>query len=108
MNKELLDLAISYLSGWKTMYDYADWLAGIDWNNPGLEPDYESFAGLSELLIMEISEGLRLESDLIKEASNFVASKTKRMMYVVSTTAQGFTQSSCSTNLTPYTVLISA
>lgn len=76
MSTELVDLSIAYLSGWKTIRDYAEWIAGIDWDSPGLNQESLEFAGRVELLITEIAEGLRSEDDLLQIASDFVSSKT--------------------------------
>ena len=86
MSRELVDLSISYLSGWKSINDLAEWLAGIDWNNPGLDPESLAFAGLMELLVTEVAEGLRPEADLWQEASKFVEGKTGSLYAIQAST----------------------
>ena len=81
MTRDLIDLSTAYLLGWKTIYDCAEWLAGIDWDNPDLDPENLKSASLLELLATEVAEGLRLEDDFRQEASRFVASRTN-FLYV--------------------------
>jgi len=73
MRTELFNIATDYLLGWKTIYDCAEWIAGIDWEDPGLDPESLKFAGLLELLATEVTEGLRPEADFRQEAANLVA-----------------------------------
>lgn len=75
MSTDLVNLSIAYLLGWKTIRDYAEWLAGVDWDNPGLDPDSLDFAGRMELLVTEVAEGLRPEADVAREASIFIQKK---------------------------------
>ena len=76
MRRELVNLLEAYLLGWKTIYDCSEWLASIDWDDPGLDPESLEMAGLLELLATEVAEGLRPEADFWREAAKFVASKT--------------------------------
>ena len=76
MISELLDLTKAYLTGWKTIRDLAEWLSGINWDDPDLDPDSISWVGRLELLATEVLEGLRAEADFWKEASDFVAGRT--------------------------------
>ncbi len=84
MRTELLDLSTAYLLGWKTIYDCAEWLAGIDWDDPGLDPKSLKSAGLLELLATEVAEGLRPEADFRQEAANFVARETSSLYAIKS------------------------
>jgi len=72
MNSELLDLSKAYLMGWRTIRDIDEWLAGIDWENPDLDPESLELAGRLELLATEVLEGLRPENDFWQEASKII------------------------------------
>lgn len=76
MRTEISNLLTSYLMGWKTLYDLVEWLAGIEWDNPEIDPNMLELMGRLELLATEAVEGLRSEADFWKEAAEFVASET--------------------------------
>jgi len=76
MRTELVDLSTAYLMGWKTIYDCAEWLVGIDWDDPGLDPETLNLAGRLELLATEVLEGLRPEAEFWQEAAEFVSRET--------------------------------
>lgn len=99
MNTELVDLSAAYLSGQKTIRDYAEWIAGIDWDSPDLDQESLGFAGRVELFITEISEGLRSNDDLLQIASDFVSSKTDTL-YAIQTYATSTTRACSSSDLT--------
>ena len=72
---ELVQLMQSYLRGASSMDDCADWLAGVDWDDPELtKGDMETVGGFV-LVLTEISEGLREEAEFRQDAANFVAAK---------------------------------
>ena len=81
MNKEFLDLLTAYLSGWKTVFDCDEWLAGIDWDDPKLSTENRSILGRLELLATEVAEGLRQEIEFSQEASAIIADATD-LLYV--------------------------
>ncbi|MDA1220293.1 MAG: hypothetical protein O2909_12830 [Chloroflexi bacterium] len=70
--KELAQILADHLNGLKGLDDCAEWLAGIDWDDPCLNDEDKKSLGLFELLIIEVSEGLRDKSELRQEASQFV------------------------------------
>jgi hypothetical protein len=72
MNKELANILTSYLMGWKSIRDVGEWLSSIDWT-PDLNPQLQQLFGRFELIITEVLEGLRPQSELWLEASRFVA-----------------------------------
>ena len=75
---ELVQLMQSYLRGASSMDDCADWLAGVDWDDPKLtKGDMETVGGFV-LVLTEISEGLREEAEFRQDAANFVAAKSDR------------------------------
>ncbi len=76
MNKELAEILRAYLLGAKTMDDCYEWLAGVDWNDPGLDSDLQKALGSFELLAIEAFEGIRDESEFYSEAADFVAKVT--------------------------------
>lgn len=76
MRTELVNLLESYLLGWKTLSDIADWLAGIDWDDPGLDPQSQKIAGRMELLVTEVAEGLRPETEFWRDAQDLVSRET--------------------------------
>lgn len=85
MNTELLDLAISYLTGEKSVKGFSEWLSGINWTNSDLDDESLRFAELADLLTTEVLEGLRFESDLWEAASKFVESRTTNLDEILST-----------------------
>lgn len=72
---ELVQLMQSYLRGASTMDDCADWLAGIDWDDPDLTKDEMETLGGFVLVLTEISEGLREEPEFRQDVVNFVAAR---------------------------------
>ena len=73
---ELVQLMQSYLRGASSMDECADWLAGVDWDDPELtKGDMETVGGFV-LVLTEISEGLREEAEFRQDAANFVAAKS--------------------------------
>jgi hypothetical protein len=76
MKKELIDILSSYLYGWKTLRDCAQWLASINWDNLELDSDTLDLIGTSELIITEVIEGIRPESEFFDLAKDVVSSKT--------------------------------
>lgn len=73
MRQEVLDLLTSYLAGWKTLQECAEWIAGVDWSQPGMDMESRQMISAVELVVTEVLEGLRPESELYKEASEIVA-----------------------------------
>ena len=84
MRTEFLNLATAYLMEWKSIYDCAEWLASIDWEDAGLDPESLKVAGLLELLATEVAEGLRPEADFRQEVAEFVE-KTTSFKYSMQT-----------------------
>jgi len=76
MQADLVDLSTAYLMGWKTVRDFAEWLAGIDWDDPNVGPDVIRIAGRLELLTTEVLEGMRPEVEFWGEVSEFVSRET--------------------------------
>ena len=77
MRNELIYILSSYLMGWKTIPDCAEWFASLDWNSIELESRIAQLLGRFELLITEVVEGLRSDSELWQEASTFVSQETQ-------------------------------
>lgn len=76
--KELAQILADYLKGAKGLDDCAEWLAGVDWDDPSLMDQEKEALGLFELLVTEIAEGQRDEKEFRQEASQFVASNPPR------------------------------
>ena len=53
-----------------------EWLASVDWDDPDLTPEERESLGQFELLLTEIAEGLREESEFREAAAGFVAART--------------------------------
>ena len=73
---DLLQILQAYLRGAKGLGDCAEWLAGVDWDDPDLTLEQKETLGLFELLLTEVAEGLRGEREFWEAASEFVAPKT--------------------------------
>lgn len=73
---ELVQLLTTYLMGTRSLPDCAEWLAGIDWDDPDLTEEEQNSLGEFELLITEITEGLRQEAELWQAAATVVAAYT--------------------------------
>lgn len=84
MRSELIDLLAAYLSGWKTIFDCAEWLAGVKWEDLSGDPDAKEIYGELELLVTEVAEGLRAETEFSDAATDLVARVTGSR-YVIST-----------------------
>lgn len=76
MREEFLNLLTSYFMRWKSVPDCAEWFAGVDWDNPLLDPQVRNDASRLDLLVTEVLEGIRPESDFWEEASSIVARDT--------------------------------
>jgi len=60
-----LDIIIKeYLDGGKTISDLSAWLASVNWDEGNLDTQTQEILGTLELLITEVKEGLRPESEL--------------------------------------------
>lgn len=77
MREGLLNLLTSYFMGLKSITNCAEWLAGVDWDDPQLDQQTKNDAGHLELLVTEILEGIRPESDFWKEASAMVPQEVR-------------------------------
>ena len=99
MRTELANLSTAYLMGWKTIRDCAEWLAGIDWDDPSLDSESLNFVGRLELLATEVLEGLRPESDFWQESAEFVARETN-LLYSQPPLVSNFTVASSSSTST--------
>ena len=73
---ELVQLMQSYVRGASSMEDCADWLAGVDWDDPELTKGDMEIVGGFVLVLTEISEGIREEAEFRQDAANFVAAKS--------------------------------
>lgn len=73
---ELIRLLQDYLTSSVSLAECAEWLAGVDWDDPELTADERGSFGLFELLITEISEGLREEYEFREEVARLLAART--------------------------------
>ena len=85
MRNGLTDILTAYLAGWKTMFDCAEWLSGVAWEELGHDPGLKNDLGELELLVTEVAEGLRAEIEFSDAASDLVARVTGSR-YVISST----------------------
>ena len=74
--KEFLDVLTKYVNGERTCSAVEEWLAGVDWNDPDLTQESKEAYGLLELLATEVSEGLRDEDELVREAKSLLEKET--------------------------------
>lgn len=84
MRSGLIDILTAYLAGWKTMFDCAEWLSGVAWEELGRDPGMKNVLGELELLVTEVAEGLRAETAFSDAASDLVARVTGSR-YVIGT-----------------------
>ena len=73
--KEFLDILTKYVSGEQPCSAVEEWLAGVDWNDPVLTQDGRNILGLFEVLATEVSEGMRDESELVREARKLLTNE---------------------------------
>ena len=73
---ELTNILDRYLKSAADLREIAEWLAGVDWDDPKMTEDEQEAFGLIELLVTEVAEGMRDEADLRTEAERFVVDKT--------------------------------
>jgi uncharacterized protein with von Willebrand factor type A (vWA) domain len=66
-----------YLMGGRGLAECAEWLAGIDWDDPKLTREEKDALGLFELLLTEVAEGLREEREFREAAAEFVAKRSE-------------------------------
>jgi hypothetical protein len=76
VKKELIDLLSGYLYKLKTIRDCAEWLAGIDWDDIELDQETIDLIGTVELIVTEVLEGMRPESEFFILAKEIVSTKT--------------------------------
>lgn len=74
--KEFLGILTEYVSGERPCSAVEEWLAGVDWDDPGLTQDSRNILGLFEVLATEVSESMRDESELVREAKELLARST--------------------------------
>ena len=82
LKKELSEVLTAYLSGWKTVSDLYEWLAGVNWDVGSLDADSQQVLGIFELLVTDVFEGFRDEIEFAQEASDFVAKATGSRYFV--------------------------
>ena len=70
---ELFELLQKYLKSSKNLRDCAEWLAGVDWDDPELTNEERESLGLFELLSTEVAEHLRDEREFRDAAIDFIA-----------------------------------
>jgi hypothetical protein len=67
--KELAQILTDYLKGTRGLEECAEWLAGIDWDDPNLTDEEKETLGLFELLVTKVAEGMREEKEFRQEIS---------------------------------------
>lgn len=75
--EELVQMLEGYLMGARGLGECAEWLAGVDWGDPGLTQEGKEALGLFELLLTEVAEGLRDVEEFWQAASEFVARRSQ-------------------------------
>lgn len=75
MRVELVNILSKYLTGKKSLCDVSEWFSCIDWNNIDIDSPISSLIGKFQLLVTEVSEGMRSESELWIEALSFVSNE---------------------------------
>ena len=75
--RELVHLLQDYLLGAKGIGECAEWMAGVNWDDPDLTDREKDSLGLFELLITDVAEGLREELEFWEEASQLIAKTTR-------------------------------
>jgi hypothetical protein len=84
IERELSNLLSSYLLGWKSLIDFAEWLASIDWEVMDLDSQLATILGELDLLCTEVREGLRPESNFVSKVSDLVAANESCIRYDIS------------------------
>ena len=70
---ELTEILQSYLAGSLSLAGWVEWLARVDWEDPGLTQEERDCLGQFELLSTEISDGIREEREFGEAAAQVVA-----------------------------------
>lgn len=73
---ELVDILERYLKSAADLREIAEWLAGVDWDDPGVTAEEKNDQGLLLLLVTEVAEGMRDESELRTEAERLMVERT--------------------------------
>ena len=73
---EFIRLLQDFLASRASLVDCAEWLAGIDWDDPDMTENEQEAFGLFELLVTEVAEKMREEAELRAEATRFLAERT--------------------------------
>ncbi|MCJ7515672.1 MAG: hypothetical protein MUO89_06875 [Dehalococcoidia bacterium] len=76
LNTDLLRMANEYLLGWKTLQDFAEWLASVNWDEGNISDENKEVLSKLEILTTEILEELRPEEDLKQEVLEFLVRNT--------------------------------
>ena len=103
----LLQILQGYLTGFSSLAECAEWMAGVDWDDPDLTVEEKETLALFELLLTEAAEALREESEFWEAASEFVASKTQSVFAKQTFTDISITSSSASVASFPQLVVAS-
>ena len=69
---ELVEVLQTYLDGSQSLRNCAKWLAGVDWDDPGLTLEERECLGQFDLLSTEIAEGIREEQEFREAAARVV------------------------------------
>lgn len=85
MQTEFVDALSSYLLGWLSIADCAEKAASFDWDDPALDEETRDALGRIQLLVTEVSEGMRPEIEL-KQAAAEIVGKTGRIIFVAADT----------------------
>ncbi len=89
MRQELLELLRLYLQRRLTIRECAKWLAGVDWDDPGLnEADRQTIATL-RLIQIEVSEGMRPESEFREAAAGEMQAENPTLYITGASTTGG-------------------
>lgn len=74
--RDVIQMLQAYLLRSLSFGECRDWLASVDWNDPALtKEDWETLGEL-ELILTEIGEGLREETEFQETAARIVAVRT--------------------------------
>ncbi|MDE2843783.1 MAG: hypothetical protein OXN21_10435 [Chloroflexota bacterium] len=73
---ELIRLLQDFLASNASLAECAEWLAGVDWSDPEMTEDEQEAYGLFELMVTEVAEEIRDETEFRTEVQRFLSERT--------------------------------
>lgn len=99
--RDAIQVLRAYLLRSLSFGECRDWLASVDWDDPALTKDDWEALGELELILTEIGEGLREETEFQEAASRIVSTMTDFVFAPTTTTGIAVTAGTATASSSP-------